>query len=811
MRPCIPVEGPDKTRPGLKPTRLWRRLPWIGGLLLLGVLLAACQLPGEDEEVWGTALEPDAGAIRGLTPEHLRSHPTTMTTDAEQRRAYITMGGTIARPDNQIAVVDLETGDLLDPITVGVRPLDVQVDPQDPQRIFVAHPYSPSLTVIDSERNAVVQILDAPYYIERIQFTSNGQQLLAADRAGDRLIVFNVERDELGYTLDEQHRIPTGPNPQEIEIIAPAPGMPWQDDRLVTVSDRHGASVTLIDLQTQDTRRIDVGGPPMGLASRDGLLFVAGVGPGNGTGQESGQEAAQENGQGNGLPPETGTAALENSLLVLDLRQGPETIGRDDAPGSIRYQSDTARGDDTPSERRILGGALPRNLQWDEQPLPRVALQNTTELLWVTYHSSDQVQALEYHSPDPNGPLPDDLLRTPSNTHGVRLNPLPGGEPLGPGRLTDTTHAVYETPPGPRDTLRRGDLLFTLAELPEQLHVTDLRDCPGAGDPGAPCTTRKIDLVAEPVVYPTGPFERGERLFVSAFPSADQDRSAIMCHPDGLSTGQTFALPHRDLEPVKIPRLDDVADNTPWLLDGSAHRPQDYLDAAAGDLLLPDGDDPHNLAQAALENETDETNDPGTSPSNDAGSEDDDGTDNTFPPPQDNTTARERFPGATMRLQMVDPDLDDPADWMRLTFAFLVGERRVPPPPPYLSSPDGRDMEEGRALFDNPMATCASCHIGGGSTAVVLTQEQSEEVPRPPNADRIKAPPMNGLWDREASGLLHDGRADSIPAALLPEGHQCLGPAVTGLEGPWHGDVLDRTCSSIDNLAAYLRALEARR
>ncbi len=610
--------------------RLWRRLPWIGGLLLLGILLAACQHPGE-EDAWGATLEPDAGEIRGLTPEHLRSHPTAMTTDAEQRRAFIAMGGTIARPDNQIAVVDLENGRLLEPITVGVRPLDVQNDPQDPDRIFVAHPYSPSLTVIDSEQGAAIQILDAPYYLERIQFTNDGQQLLAAERAGDRLIVYDVERDDLGYTLNERQRIPTGPNPQEIEILTPPQDATWEDDRFVAVTDRHGASITLIDLNTEAHRRLDVGGPPMGLASRDGLLFVAGVGPGNGTGQGT---ALEDTGS-----PETGTAALENSLLVIDLRNGPDVLQGDQEIDSIRYQSDTARGDDLPSKRRILGGALPRDLQWDDTPLPGASPPNPSQLLWVSYHSSDQVQALEYHAPPTDDPLTDDLLQTPSKTHGARLSDLPDGEPLGPGRLTHTTHAIYETAPGPRETLRLDDLLFTIAELPEQLHVTDLGDCPGPNNPGAPCTTRTIDLAAEPIEYPSGPFERGERLFVSAFPSADQDRSAIMCHPEGLSTGQSWGLPHRDLEPVKIARLDDVADNAPWLLDGSAHRPADYLDAAAGDLLRPDSDDPHNLAQATRENESSDPEPPDTTdPSQDDPN-------NSLPPPRDITPMLQRFPG----------------------------------------------------------------------------------------------------------------------------------------------------------------------
>ncbi len=160
---------------------------------------------------------------------------------------------------------------------------------------------------------------------------------------------------------------------------------------------------------------------------------------------------------------------------------------------------------------------------------------------------------------------------------------------------------------------------------------------------------------------------------------------------------------------------------------------------------------------------------------------------------------------------MIDPDVQDPPQWMELTFAYLMGERRVPPPPPYITTPEGRDMEQGRALFDNPMATCASCHIGGGTKAMVLTEDQSEDIPRPANADRIKAPAMASLWDREASGLLYDGRADTIAGTLLPSGHQCLGPGVQGLDAPWHGDVLERTCSSIDNLTAYLRALEAQR
>ncbi len=770
------------------PTGLWRRLPFVGGLLLLGVLLAACAHPVE-EDLWGQALQADAGEVRGLSPDHQRSHPTAMHLDEQEREAYVTLGGTTGRPDNRIAVVDLETGALLEAITVGVRPLDIQVDPQNAKRLFVAHSYSPSLSVIDTETKTTVQILEAPYYLERIQFTTDGSRLLATDRAGDRLVVFDVERDTPGYELDERGHIPTGPNPEEIQIVPAPADSGWEDDRLVAITDRHGGSITLVDLQTQNHRRVPIQGPPLALAARDGLLFIGGVGPGDG------QDEARSG------TPETGTADLENSLLVLDLRAGPSLAGDDSPIPQVRYLSDTARSDNAPEEHRILGGALVRSLNWDDEPLPAIPGSSTDErpVLWVGHHSSDQMQALLYNAPETEAELDATILSTRSEDAGKRLSHLPTLTPLGPGNLTDTVHGLFETPPGPRESARLDDLLLVVAQLPEQLHITNLADCAGPEEPTAPCTTRTIDLVAEPVAYPSGDFERGERLFMSAFPSADQDRSAIMCHPDGLATGDSWALEHRDLQPMKIPRLDEVAQNGPWLIDGNATRPQDYLDAAAGDLLKPDSEDPNNLAHTArLRAQDTQTPDNETEPG-DPGEGVDDGND-----------TEARFPGAMDRLRRLDPEIEDPDHWMRLTFAYLIGERRVPPPPPFVSTPEGQDMKRGMELFNDAQVGCANCHIGG-DTGNLLEEDDSKEIPRPPNAERIKAPPLTSIWDREVTGLLWDDRSQRIPSALLPTGHPCLQEGETGLDSPWHGEVTGRTCETVDDLAAYVRALEAER
>jgi hypothetical protein len=780
------VAIPAKDKRTVVPKGIWRRLPILAGLLLLGILLAACQQPGESD-LWGDTLQPDAGEIRGLTPEHRRGHPTALHLDTDTRQAYITMGGTIGRPDHRIAVVDLERGELLDHIEVGWRPLDLSVDPIERDRLLVAHAYSPSISVIDKPSRQVTQIIPAPHYLESITFTRDGNHLLASDRANDRLLVYNITRDARGYVLEEHTSIPTGPNPETVQSIPPPPGADWPHDRLIAVSDRHGGSITLIDLQTQEHRRIGTGGPPMALAARDGLLFVAGVGPGDGTPQNiSGT-------------PETGTADLESSLLVLDLRMGPLALQEDQQILRQRFISDTARPDNADQEARILGGALPRALHFDDHslpPLPGAQADHNDTILWVSYHSSDQVQALYYHSPGSQGALDAGVLTTRSGTSGERLSHHAEHEPLGPGLLTDTVHGIFETPPGPRDIARLDDLLVVVAQYPEQLHITDLGDCPGQARPTAPCSTRTIDLIHDPVPYPSGDFERGQRLFASAFPSADQDRSAIMCHTDGLATGGVWALPHRDLHPMKIPRLDQVADNAPWLIDGSVTRPEDYLNAAAGDMLQVDEDDPHNLATAAQQrqhNQDPEATD--ASDNNDTGAT--------------NQTLEDRFPGATQRLRLVDGDIEDPEDWMRLSFAYLLGERRVPPPPPFITSPDGEDMRRGLQLFQDAQVGCASCHIGGGTTGNLLSQTSSQDIPKPPGTDRIKAPPLASVWDQESTGLLWEGEVPRVQSAILPTGHPCLIEGELGLLRPWHGDATGRTCTAIDTLAAYVRALEA--
>lgn len=733
-----------------------RRALVVVTLLLLPALLAGCAFPQDPQPVEGT-LTPTFKGIDGLTPEP-RSHPMALHVSADGQRAFVALAGTIARPDDRIAVIDLARGALETHIEVGPRPLGFAADPVAPDRLLVAHPYAEWLSVIDTRDAHLAGSLPVPFYIEDIAFSPDGSRLIAVDRDQDRLIVYAVDREDDGFRLDERNTFGTGPNPAKALFVPPPEDADWDAGRMVAVTDRHGASLTLIDLDHGQTRRLDTGGAPLAIAARDGLVFVAGYAPGNGTGIQTADNRTIE----------TGTAAIENSLLVVDLRRGPDLLAEPREPiDAHRYLSDTAHPERGHGDLHLLGGASPRALHFDDTPQRDAG--NDTATLWVAYHGSDQVQALRYTAPGADD-LSADVLATLGGLSGERLSHVAAGEPLVPGRLGDIVHGMYETPPGPIAVARSDSTLVVVAELPELLHLTHLGDCPGPAAPLAACRSLTVAVVDDPRPYPEGPFETGERLFFSALPSADQDRACASCHVEGLDNGGTAALPHRDGEPVRVPRLDQTADNAPWLYDGSITRPEQYLDAAGGDLLRPDAEDPHNLAIQA--------------------------------PPET------LYPGAAERLGALADNVTGAEDYMRTTWAFALGEERMLPAPPRLTD---AATSQGVQLFYNDRASCVACHLDDGERANLLSAERSADIPRPANAEQIKAPALGGLWDRQGAGFLYDGRATTLHEALLPEGHRCLRSTETGLETAWHGDLQERTCDTVDALMLHLLAHGARR
>lgn len=706
--------------------------------MLSAAILAGCTLPNQNlTATTPTSLEPVRSDIAGLSPDHTRGHPTDVHITPDGRTAFVPMPGTISRPLAHVVAVDLTNGDLVATIDVGLRPLSLTPDPLDPDRLLVAHPYTNAITIIDTERRAAAQSIPAPFYLEHLAFAPDGATLVATDRGLDRLVVYDVTRDERSLTLHERRSIPTGPNPEHVTFVGTGNGS------IVAATDRHGASITIADIDNGNHRRIPTGGPPLALAQQDGILFVAGLGPG------SGANASTDG------TTETGTADIENSLLVVDLREATSVLAAQSTPvPSLRYVSDTARDDRAHASLRILAGATPRALAFDN------------DTLWVTYHGTDQVQRLTYSPPAAGAGVTTGLLTTHSGTAGTRLSHIANDTALGPGRLGDAVHGVHETPPGPRATARSGDLLVTVAELSEQIQVLDLTDCPGPAAPNARCTHAIVDLVADPVPYPSGPYEEGERLFVSALPSADQDRSCASCHMDGLSTGQTWRLPHRNGTEMLIPRLDQGPGNAPWLIDGSLTEPAGYMRAAGGDMLGADDGDPWNLSPA-------------------------------------NETARDAAFAA--RASALVPDVRDPATWLERTFAYALGELRILPVPPYLDEqadehPDARPRLTGSR-------GCFSCHMPDDAR-VFDDPTAVANIPHPPGADAMKARPLGGIWDRNGTRFLYDGSATNITEAVLPQGDKCL-PANAGQPTAWHGELDEYDCwmihATVDHLYAHTR------
>lgn len=722
-------------------------------LLVSAAILAGCTLPQETDP-FGHTLTPFMDGVPGLSPAHARSHPVAMHLVTNDTVA-VALAGTIARPDHRVHLVALSSGHIKSTFDVGLRPLALIADPMDNNRLLVTHPYTPTISVLDLKLGLVVNALPVVHYVEDAAFSPDGAVLVAVDRDQDRLLIYDVDRSGRRLALEAREPVATGPNPEHVVFFGPD---------LVAVSNRHGASITLVALTSGTARQVDIGGPPLALTARDGFLFVAGYGPGRGA-------PATIDGT-----PETGTADLENSLLVVDLRSGASIVNSTQPLTHLRYLSDTARPDNSLPDLRILAGASPRDLYWD--PTDSTAL-------WVTYQGTDQVQRLVFAAPPDGEDASTTLLSTPSGAAGTRLSHLSNTTPLTPGYLTDTTHAVYETGPGPRAALRLQQYLLTVSELSETIRITDLADCPGPTAPNAPCAHRSVPVVANALPYPSGVFEEGERLFLSALPSADQDRSCAGCHMDGLSDAKLWTLPHRNGKPMLTPRLDDLVHNSPWLIDGSVDRPSLYLGAAGGDLLRPDPADPWNL----------EGNDPSTGRAFDNNdSNESQGTD---------TIAKNDNSLASKRLQSLVARVNTTEAWMNAVFAFGLGEPRILPTPPRILDEAGADAIKTGAMHFRKTSDCLACHAADGPT--FIPRATVDPTWGPPTPERLKARPLVGLFDREGTPWLHDGRASTLTDALLPATSPCITTG-GGESTTWHTPLSDYSCQIAQDVALYTLA-----
>ncbi|GAB4557626.1 MAG: hypothetical protein Tsb0020_01930 [Haliangiales bacterium] len=187
------------------------------------------------------------------------------------RKAYVPLGGDISFPGNEVAVVDIENGDLIRRIEVGIRPTRVFAD-QLNELVFVCNEYSNYISIIDARIDDLLENRDGPvtiptdFYcrdviaVERNIGRGEGDELyvLVANEFRSSLMRYSVDIIENG--LGDVDDIALNPPPNQPDNVPEAEigGVGKNPYRLVLndaqnqvyVTNSRGGEVALVDIRS---------------------------------------------------------------------------------------------------------------------------------------------------------------------------------------------------------------------------------------------------------------------------------------------------------------------------------------------------------------------------------------------------------------------------------------------------------------------------------------------------------------------------------------------------------------------------------
>lgn len=164
---------------------------------------------------------------------------------------------------NTLSIVDLATG-RRESVRVGKRPRGVAVSP-DGATVYVANMGSRTVSIVDAKSRAVTRTVKTCASPRHVAVTDAGLVLVTC--LGARHV------DVLDADGDRQRRLTVGRGPKTIAVT--------RDQKVAITADERGDSVTLIDLQTWETKTIDVPiDQPCGLAiaPSDDRVYLTGRG-----------------------------------------------------------------------------------------------------------------------------------------------------------------------------------------------------------------------------------------------------------------------------------------------------------------------------------------------------------------------------------------------------------------------------------------------------------------------------------------------------------------------------------------------------
>lgn len=475
-----------------------RRVALVGRMVMLAALANGC---GDDVDFEGVVAErtllpgdnPFGPGDPLYAPQPKRGKPQQVVTTPDGHLAVISLPGTIDRPGNAVAVVDVATASSLGRIAVGSGPYAMAMHPAG-RWLVVTLPTSNHLVVIDVARRRVVQRLPTDFYATGAAFDPAGTRLVVANRWRDGVAIYEIAADSDGLRILRRGPwLRVGDNPRDVAISG--------DGRFAAVGAQTGLDVCVVDLAAATVhQRIALGAPSNGVAFVSGLLVVTTLSASSHHRADSGPDGDGDGQPGDGTP-NINFQDLQNEIAVIDPESGvvlrrltSDTIaGKDYRDVDPR---DGVRGGDllpAPS-LRLVGGALPEGI---------VAVDDVDFI--VGYSGSSELQR----------------FRLEKTAEGVTVLAGP------------TVAAGGHQPMG---LALAGSTLVVAHRLGETLGLFDAESL----------KTRAIIPIGElgGGAFPATDVEIGELVnFVTAPFTVDGDQTCAHCHRDSGNIDKAFAMP----------------------------------------------------------------------------------------------------------------------------------------------------------------------------------------------------------------------------------------------------------------------------
>ncbi|WP_179133910.1 YncE family protein [Halobacillus massiliensis] len=123
--------------------------------------------------------------------------------------AYITNTGTQSSPGNTVTVIDTETDQVIDTITVGTLPLGIGITPNG-RRVYVANQLDRTVSVINTAENVVINTIPLDNYPISLVITPDGTRAYVTLSNGeDTVAVIDIETNTVTETIPVG-RVPLG-------------------------------------------------------------------------------------------------------------------------------------------------------------------------------------------------------------------------------------------------------------------------------------------------------------------------------------------------------------------------------------------------------------------------------------------------------------------------------------------------------------------------------------------------------------------------------------------------------------------------